>query len=131
MADRRLHRTMKTPKCIGQVRAYVDYHKGRSVTVEEIASKYGLKEGDVSQCFHILNLEGVMSRGENPWRHRSWGWRGWRRTTYHVYHPEMEELCQRCKVDKIYNDWGLCKDCFEEAYAESDPVYTQLSNKWW
>lgn len=54
------------PKLLDAVRVVVlasDYSHG--VTVDEIALKLRAKRGLVHQCFHKLNLEGVLSQGSN------------------------------------------------------------------
>lgn len=55
---------MKVPKCFDAVKSFVI--QLREVTAEETARHLQVSAGEVHQCFHILNLQGILSQAKRP-----------------------------------------------------------------
>ena len=73
-----LHR-WKLERLLVDVRSIIQpLASGASITAEEIATKLRARKPMVEQCFHRLNLEGILSQGRNRPPHDSsrdpWHW---------------------------------------------------------
>lgn len=59
-------RAWKLEKLLLEVRNLViAVESGKYITAEDIATKLRAKKSMVEQCFHRLNLEGILSQGHN------------------------------------------------------------------
>lgn len=82
-----------------------------SVTKEDLAVHFGVKQGEIEKCLLKLNLEGLVSQAEkNSWYRLMHGY-GWQPDTYRVYNTVMPET-ETIEIKPLftYNNCPICNE---------------------
>lgn len=91
------------------------------VTKEKLSGEFKVKQGDISHCLQLLNLEGLVAQPIKR-QHED----GWCPDIYYVNDCKREEK-EEIEV-KIFDEYKTCPICDEELILSKYDISTKLCN---